>query len=250
MPRTATAKATKSPIDLKRKNRTYHQIGKRSAAFIIQTSHKKGSPLQYIDNGIPRSLRYCTNQTSVFMDEQEGDAMLGRVTMENGTLQVPADNMVLQNFLALTPHNGLYFEEFDPEAKADEEIKREELLFKAKSMVFNSKIETLKQVAIILKSARAKSWTTSEVKQNLLSMCTSEPDIIIDLFSDEDLEDMVIAKEALEHGILHVKGGKLKIENAVICEIPFDAEPYEVLKEYLKTIEGKKLKIVIQKKLK
>ena len=249
MPRTK-AKSS-SPMDLKRKDRTYHQIGKRSASFIIQTTHKQGSPLQYVDeNGKPRSLRYCTNQASVFMDEQEGECILGRVTMLEGTLQVPADNMVLQQFLEITPHNGMYFEEFDPEEVANEQLATEELIFKAKSLVFNSKIETLKHVAIILKGGKAKSWSTSEIKQNLLSTCASTPETIIDLFEDEDLLNLVLAKEALEHGILHIKNGKLMNKTDVILEIPFDVEPYEILKEYFKSADGKRLKTYIEKMLK
>ena len=89
---------------------------KRDAAplsFMLASRHTKRYPLLWFDEntGENRALRYSRNQKSVFEDEQDGNAILEPIIFEDGFLNVPKNNQVLQKFLTLHPQNGIKFEE-------------------------------------------------------------------------------------------------------------------------------------------
>ena len=96
----------------------------RPLTYTLSNRHKPELPLQYFDekNKTLKSLRYATNQESVFISEQTGEATLGSVVFEKGVLVVPHTNPTLQMFLDLHPKNGLLFEEFNPEKEAEKEL--------------------------------------------------------------------------------------------------------------------------------
>lgn len=243
--------ATKKKNSLEVKDRTYVQKGKRSASLIIRTKHDQNNPLQHVDsNGVPRSLRYCTNQKSIFMDEQEGDIILGRIVMVDGVLNVPKTNMVLQEFLEHHPHNGLLFEESDPEKKAQEALDKEELVFQAKSIVFNSKnTDELTAIAEVLLGSKVSKMKISEIKHDLIVEAQKNPVMFLDVAEDEDLQLLVTAKKALAHGVLTKKGDKIYADDSKIVDIPFGEQPEDILKEFLKSKEGTKVLTFIKKKL-
>ncbi|MGO1758529.1 MAG: hypothetical protein ACTHY0_02280 [Mammaliicoccus vitulinus] len=243
--------ATKKKKSLNRKDRIYVQKGKRSASLSIRTSHTPNNPLQWVDSdGVPRSLRYCTNQKSIFMDEQEGDVLLGRVTMFDGALKVDSNNMVLQEFLSKHPHNGVLFEEFDPEKKAEEEFEKEEFEFKAKKCVFDSTSEQLSSLGLSILGSKSKKLTTSELKRDLLVEANRNPELIIELFNDEDLQLIALSSDALSHGLLTYKSNKIYSDDEVVLEVPFGEDAEDTLKSYMKTKDGNKLEKYLKSKLK
>ena len=241
-----------NPIFSQPKDRTYYQKGnKRSTSLSLRTRHDEKNPLQYVDeNGRPRSLRYCTNQKSVFMDEQEGDAILGRVTMFDGVLKVPKTNTTLQYFLSITPQRDVAFYEFDAEEQAEKELNKEQLLFKAKSYIFNAEPIELKSVLSVLNGVNVDDKPVNVVKQDLLAKSNTNPETIIDLFEDEDLQYLVIATEALNHGLLKIQGNKVKNKNTTIFEVGFNDDPKDMLKQYLKSADGEQLHKFLVKELK
>ena len=50
--------------------------GKTPVNYILRSRHHINKPLQYFDGSINRSLRYASNQTSVFEDEQQGLSLI------------------------------------------------------------------------------------------------------------------------------------------------------------------------------
>lgn len=238
----------KSPA---KKDKTYIQKGKRSASLIIRTSHTSRNPLQWVDsNGNPRSLRYCTNQESVFMDEQKGEVILGRVIMINGVLNIPKENQPLQKFLDITPDNGKLFEEFDPEKKAQEEFDQEEQEFKAKKFIFDSTTNDLSSLGLAIYGNRSKKLTTSELKRDLLVEAKKDPQTIIDLAEDSDLHLLALASDAFSAGLLTKKNDKVYIGEDLLLEVPYGEDAEEVVKRYMKTSDGAKVEKFLKSKLK
>jgi len=241
----------KKKTSVERKDRTYVQKGKRSASLTIRTAHTQNNPLQWVDSkGNPRSLRYCTNQQSIFMDEQQGESILGRVAMIDGVLKVPKTNMVLQEFLSKHPHNGLLFEEFDPEAKASEEFDREELEFNAKKCIFDCSTDELSALGLAVFGGKSKKLTSTELKRDLLVEAKKDPETIIELANDEDLSLLALASDALSHGLLTKKSDKIYAGEDLVLEVPFNSDVEETLKSYMKTKEGQKLAKFLKTKLK
>jgi len=241
----------KKKVGLTRKDRTYIQKGTRAKSLTIRTSHTINNPLQWIDEkGVPRSLRYATNQSSIFMDEQDGDVILGRIVMIDGVLKVPSTNMVLQEFLDKHPHNGVLFEEFDPEAKAEKEFSQEELNYKAMKCIFDANVTTLNSLGLALFGGKSKKLTTSELKRDLIIEAKKDPKTVIDLANDSDLSLLALASDALDAGLLTKKNDKIYAGEDLVLEIPYNADVEETIKQYMKTKDGAKLKKYIETKLK
>ena len=63
------------------KDRLYMLINKRPLTLRLSSKHSQRSPLLYFDEeaGTQRELRYATNMSSPFVDEQKGTATLGHI---------------------------------------------------------------------------------------------------------------------------------------------------------------------------
>ena len=72
--------------------------GKTPVNYILRSRHHLNKPLQYFDGNISRSLRYASNQTSVFEDEQHGDVTLPAIIFRDGKLVVPKEQVILQKY--------------------------------------------------------------------------------------------------------------------------------------------------------
>lgn len=235
------------------KDRIYLQKGKRSASFILRTFHDSKNPLQFKEEGkAPRSIRYCTNQDSIFSDEQEGDVILGRVVFIDGKLVVKSDDSLLQEMLSIYhPHKDVLYEEFDPVAQAEEEVDSIKIGHEAISVILEGSEETVKALGKALLSNN-KGKSIAEIKHDLLIHAKSNPQLIIDLSKDEDLPLLSLASSAIEYGILSVSKDNTKIKQGdnIICSIPFNQDPVRVLTSFMKTKDGDVVKAYIKKTLK
>ena len=86
------------------KDRHYYVLGKYNPLTLtIPSRHGKRYPLTWFDEkkGGVRELRYATNHSSPFVDEQKGEATLGHITFRDGVLSVPEENQILQKLLSL-----------------------------------------------------------------------------------------------------------------------------------------------------
>ena len=89
------------------KDRNYYLTGGKSPlTFTIPSKHTKKHPLLWFDEetGAQRELRYATNQASVFVDEQVGEATMGHITFTDGVLNVPKEKQnFTKTFISLSP---------------------------------------------------------------------------------------------------------------------------------------------------
>jgi hypothetical protein len=93
-------------------------------SYTIPSRNTRRFPLLWFDeeNNVNRPLRYAVNQKTPFEDEQDGNAIVEPIIFENGFLQVPKNNPVLQQFLYYHPLNGRTFVEVDTEKDAAKEV--------------------------------------------------------------------------------------------------------------------------------
>ena len=108
------------------KNRTYVLTGgKEPLTFTIPSKHSRRHPLLWFDakSQTQRELRYATNQSSPFKDEQKGEVTLGHITFRDGVLTVPGPNVQLQKLLSLYhPFLGQRYQEHVPENIAADQV--------------------------------------------------------------------------------------------------------------------------------
>ena len=99
------------------KDRTYLVAGRYQPLTLrIPSKHTNKVAMLYFDpeTNEQRELRYATNMSSPFKDEQEGEATLGHIMFRDGSLFVPKQNQQLQKLLSLYhPLKGRRYNEFD-----------------------------------------------------------------------------------------------------------------------------------------
>ena len=106
-------------------DKVYRLVGdKTPLSYMLASQHSKRFPLMYFDEeqGINRPLRYAKNQKSAFIDKQDGNVVLDPIIFEDGMLQVPRTNQVLQEFLNMHPALGKQFEEINTAREAQEDV--------------------------------------------------------------------------------------------------------------------------------
>ena len=86
------------------KDRTYVIRGdKNPLTYTIKSRHTEKYPLLYFDpvKKEQRALRFATNQSSPFVDEQKGEVTLKHIVFRDGALTVPKQEQALQKLLSL-----------------------------------------------------------------------------------------------------------------------------------------------------
>ena len=213
--------------------------------YILRSRHSANKPLQYFDEEIRayRSLRYASNQISIFEDEQIGDVSLPAIIFSNGRLDVRKEDQVLQEFLEKHPDNGKVFVEFDPGAQAEKELDRVELELEAMSAVRDLDFEDLEAIARSVIKGRINNMTSKEIKRDMLMWAKANPERFMSLLNDENLKLRNLAIRAVEAGVIMVdqdqrtvKWGKGKKEK--IVTVPYGENVYSALGAYFKTDEG------------
>ena len=151
---------------------------------MLPSRHTHRRPLLYFDGKTNRALRYARNQKSPFEDEQDGNAILEAIIFEDGFLQVPQTNPVLQEFLRLHPGNGDVFVEVDYEKDAEEEVEQLNIAVDALVAARTLDTEQLENVARVVLGRDITRMTTSEIKRDVLVAARRDPQYFMSILDD------------------------------------------------------------------
>jgi len=213
-------------------------------SYTINSKHSRNHPLQYFDGKMQRPLRYATNQSSVFMDEQQGDVIIGRITFLDGKLEVPKEDVVKQQFLSIyhPQLNKLYFE-FDAEQDATEDLEDEFNVLDALNMVRDMDISDLEAIARSVFKSRVNSMTSSEIRRDMLMYAKNEPEEFISLANDDNIKLRNIAVRAHEFGIIGISKDNRTVfwndkSKEKIITVPFGENVFSALATFFKTDDG------------
>ena len=227
------------------KDRVYILKGNRTPVnYILRSRHHLNKPLQYFDGTITRSLRFASNQTSVFEDEQYGDVTLPAIVFKDGKLVVPKEQVLLQQFLSIFhPDLNKEYEEFDPNMIAEVEIASEEEKLDAQLMVREMDIEDLEAIARIVLDGNVSNMTSKEMRRDMLVYSRNNPTEVMDLAKDENIKLRNVAVRAVEMGIIFIKD-----DNRTVCwnnktkdkivTVPYGETVYSALGLFFKTDDG------------
>tara|TARA_B100001939_G_scaffold83449_1_gene71195 strand:- start:2972 stop:3730 length:759 start_codon:yes stop_codon:yes gene_type:complete len=228
------------------------------------TGHK--TPLSYTiksrnifwfdpEKKMQRELKYTTNQQTAFVDEFKGEARLAHITFEDGVLNVPKENVVLQQLLSLYhPSNGSEYMEFNPIQEAVDEVEVIELEIQALNGAKSMDIDQIEAILRVEQGSSVNTMSTKELKRDILVMAKNNPKLFLELAADDNVELRNFGIKAVEAGILELSSdnrtftiGKSKRK---IMEVPFDEHPYSALAAFFKTDEGLEIYKNIKKRLK
>ena len=226
-------------------------IGQTPISYVLRT---RG--LLWFDEsvGYEREIKYCENQKTIFKDEMKGPERLSHVIFRDGMLFVPKEKQVLQKFLAYHPDNGLKFKEDDPVQVAEDDI--DYLNMEINALNVAQKIE-VDQAEAILRSEvgnKVSSMTSKELKRDLLLFARANPQLFLELATDENINIRNIGIKAVENGIIKLSSDNRTFmwgtNDRKLITVPFDENPYSALAAYFKTDEGIEVYQTVEKKLK
>ena len=226
-------------------------IGQTPISYVLRT---RG--LLWFDEsvGYEREIKYCENQKTIFKDEMKGPERLSHVIFRDGMLFVPKEKQTLQKFLAYHPDNGLKFKEDDPVQVAEDDI--DYLNMEINALNVAQKIE-VDQAEAILRSemgSKVSTMTSKELKRDLLLFARANPQLFLELATDENINIRNIGIKAVENGIIKLSSDNRTFmwgtNDRKLMTVPFDENPYSALAAYFKTDEGIEVYQTIEKKLK
>tara|TARA_R110002095_G_scaffold2471_8_gene10119 strand:+ start:5993 stop:6742 length:750 start_codon:yes stop_codon:yes gene_type:complete len=228
-------------------NKTYRLM--RDAAplsFMLPVRNSRRSPLLHFDEdkGINRPLRYAVNQKSPFEDEQDGNAIVEPIVFEDGFLNVPRTNQVLQEFLHYHPLNGKRFEEVNDEKDAAQEVEwlNEEVdaLVEARKLTVDQ-LETLGRVAI---SGDVSTMTTAELRRDMLIFAKHDPQGFLRMVSDPMVKLQSNVQKFFDEKLLAFRNNQKEVyfnlsgNKKRMMSLPYGEEPMYVVTSYLQSDEG------------
>jgi len=240
------------------KDRHYYLTGnQKPLTLTIPSRHTRKHPLLWFDEelGAQRELRYATNQASVLVDEQKGEATMGHITFHDGVMHVPKQKQNLQKMLSLYhPLKGIKYREHDAVEVAKDELIDLELEIMALNAAREMGIEHAEAILRVEKGTGVSEMESREIKRDILLFAKKNPKLFIELAQDENVQLRNFGIKATEAKIIYLSQDQRSFHwnsnNKKLMTIPFDENPYSAFAAYLKTDEGVEVYKSIQKKMK
>ena len=239
------------------KNRTYVLTGsKEPLTFTIPSKHSRRHPLLWFDktSQVQRELRYATNQSSPFKDEQKGEVTLGHITFRDGVLTVPEQNVQLQKLLSLYhPFLGQRYKEHVPESIAADQVEEIEWEIEALNLAKSIDIDLGEAIVRVEIGSQVNSMSTREIRRDLLLLAKRNPKLFLSLAADENVQLRNFAIKAVENDIVILSPDNKTFtwgsNDRKLMTVPFDENPYSALAAWFKTDEGIEVFRSIEKRL-
>ena len=239
------------------KDRQYYIKGLGSPlTYVLQSKSTRKKPLLWWDEekGINREMRYASNQNSIFMDEQDSNAILEHIIFEDGVLFVPKTNQPLQKLLSLYhPKKGYVYEEKDHIAEAKEELVSIETEMEALNTAVSIEVDQAEAILRVELGSKVDNMSSSELKRDLYLFARKNPVLFLDLVQDENVMLRNLAIKAKEIGVIKLSQDQRSFfwgsNDRKLMEVPFDENPYSAFAAWLKTDEGVEVYKSIQKRV-
>tara|TARA_R100001443_G_scaffold77933_1_gene85153 strand:+ start:25 stop:807 length:783 start_codon:yes stop_codon:yes gene_type:complete len=239
------------------KDRQYYLKGLGSPlTYVLQSKSTRKKPMLWFDEekGINREMRYSSNQNSIFMDEQDSNAILEHIIFEEGVLFVPRTNQPLQKLLSLYhPKKGYVYEEKDEVAEAKEQLVGIETEMEALNTAVSIDIEQAEAILRVELGSQVSNMSSSEIKRDLYLLARKNPVLFLNLVKDDNVGLRNTAIKAVELGVIKLSQDQRSFSWASndrkLMEVPFDENPYSAFAAWLKTDEGVEVYKSIQKKI-
>ena len=240
------------------KDRTYILKNNKSPlTHTIPSKHTSKYSLLYFDKetGEQKELRYATNQSSPFKQEQKGEATIGHIIFDNGSLVVPKEKQNLQKLLSLYhPLKDKIYFEYDNVEVAEDELDTLELQIEALNAAKQMDIDQVEAIMRTEIGSKVSNMSSKELKRDLLLFARNNPYLFLDLANDENVGLRNAAILATENNIITLSQDQRTFSWASngrkLMTVPFDENPYSAMAAFFKTDEGVEVFRSIEKKLK
>ena len=235
------------------KDRVYYLKGRHKPL----TRSVKSGGFYYFDEekGYEREVRYCGNQSTLFVDEMQGQQSREHIVFKNGALFVPRNKVMLQKLLSIYhPYKDKIYYEHNPQAIANNEVDTIELEIEALTLAQSLDIDMMEAVMRVEKGSEVSEMSSKELKRDLFIFAKKNPELFLDVVSDDNIQLRNFGIKATEMGILKLSQDQRAFSwgsnDRKIMTVPFDEHPYSALAAWFKTDEGMEIYSNIEKRLK
>ena len=166
------------------KDRHYYLVDASPLTYTIPAKHSRHRSMLWFDTekNEQRELRYATNQSSPFVDEQQGEVTLGHIMFRNGHLFVPKQQQSLQKLLSLYhPLLNKRYTEHNAEVEAMDEVDNIEIELEALNVAMGMDIDMAEALVRVEIGSAVSSMSSKEIKRDLLLFAKKNPSLFLDL---------------------------------------------------------------------
>jgi len=235
------------------KDRVYYlKGGKKPISRMVKSAN-----IYWFDEekGYERELKYCENQKTPFVDDMKGDQRLSHIIFRNGTLFVEKQKTVLQKLLSMYhPDKDSLYYEFKPVQEAENEIEWLELEADAILAARDMDIDMAEAVMRVELGSKVSEMSSKELKRDLLLFAKRNPNLLLELINDDNVQLRNFGIKATEFGIIKLSSDQRNFlwgsNDRKLMTVPFDEHPYSALAAWFKTDEGMEIYSNIEKQLK
>jgi|TARA_R110000782_G_scaffold165003_1_gene256938 hypothetical protein len=239
------------------KTRNYYLTGgSEPLTYTLKSRHTEKYPLLYFDpeTKTQRALRFATNQSSPFVDEQKGEATLAHIMFKDGVLNVPMEMQNLQKLLSIYhPDLDRRYKEHNPIAIAKDELVDLEIELMALNAAKNMDVDMAEAILRVEKGSAVSKLTSKELKRDLMLFAKQNPKLFIDLAQDDNVQLRNFGIKATEKGIIKLSNDQRTFTwgttKRKLVTVPFEEHPYSALAAWFKTDEGMEVYKTIEKKI-
>jgi len=238
------------------KDRFYYLLAMSPLSYTMNSKHTSRSPLLYFDETKmeQRALRYATNQSSPFVDEQDGQVTLEHIVFKDGTLHVPKEKQNLQKMLSLYhPLLNKKYAEQDSIMEAETDLEDIELEVHALNAALSIDLEQAEAILRVEKGSKVSGLDSREIKRDILIFAKKNPKLFIDLANDENVILRNFAIKAVELGIINIASDQRTFtwgaNGRKLINVPFEENAYSALAAWFKTDEGLEVYKSVEKKM-
>ena len=239
------------------KDRTYLLKGNKTPiTFTLNSRHTHRYPLLWFDKeaATQKELRYAVNQNSPLKQEQKGESTLGHIIFKEGILSVPKERQNLQKLLSLYhPKKDILYYEYNPIEVAEDQLDYLEYEIDALNMARQIDIDQAEAILRVELGSKVSKMGSKELKRDLMLFAKRQPQLFIELASDDNVQLRNFAIRASEAGIITLSQDQRTFiwgaNNRKLMNVPFDENPYSAFAAFLKTDEGVEIYKSIDKKL-
>ena len=216
----------------------------------------KSANIYYFDEekGYERELKYCQNQKTCFVDEMEGDQRLEHIIFRSGALHVPKQKVTLQKLLSLYhPNKDQIYYEYKPVKIAENQLDWLEFEIEALKIAKDLDINMAEAIMRAEIGSKVNDLSSKELKRDLLLFARKNPQLFIELTSDDNVQLRNFGIKAAEARIIKLSSDQRYFtwvsNNRKLMTIPFDEHPYSALAAWFKTDEGMEIYKNIEKRM-
>tara|TARA_R110000803_G_scaffold108082_6_gene176333 strand:+ start:396 stop:1148 length:753 start_codon:yes stop_codon:yes gene_type:complete len=228
--------------------------GKAPLSYILSSMNSRKTPLTHFDEKLKvnRTLRYARNQKSPFEDMQDGAAIVEPIIFDDGFLNVPRENQILQEFLYYHPENGRTFMEVDNAKDAEEILDSLNLEADALSVARKLDIEQVITLTRVLFNTDPSKSSSGELRRDILVYAKKEPQSFLEAIDDPMLELQAHVSAFFDDRLLTFRNNKTEVfyntpsNKTRMLVIPFEGNASTMVADFLQSDDGLEMYKMLQ----